>query len=857
MSFEGYNVVEKDGRAARRRFSSPLAVRAVYQKLKEDDLKEAERRAKILKMYAGNLPYDPEKLRQAGIKNVANINFHGLKSVIDNRADVILRLSSDTANVVEFRPMRREIAGPAAEHIARVVAEEFSYTLRDVGKFIPALAMMNKEADLYGLGPVTWPTSLDYNPVALERTQVKFIGNAPVHSSEHELIMYESVLPASYLFSIMDNPDLAKAAGWNVQIAKEWAVRVFAQGNETADEPGTSPGTSVLETQISLIRRNLFEEEHQFDELKVIHVFVKEMAYPRGVTHLIIPASAPGDKEDAFLFEKQNAYKTLDECFMWFPYSINERYAKAVRGLGSSLYAVEAASNRLKCAFLDAAFRSTTIMFTQAPGGSQQSVTLNEQGPFTFVPKELTPIQSNVRPDLSATVSAISYVDQIGVASVEGTDKAPIATTGPRMFNQQGNAQTKAEIELQQKLRSHKDEALFTQRAQVVDKLVRQSFIRFVRLVALVATEEGKLLAADYPEVVEFIERCAKRNVSLEEIIAIPSDYTIVTCRDLVLGSEGKVGVLSEILGGPAAGILDETGRKNAMRDAVQLRLGIASADRYIPEVSRDQAPNDQSSFATVENALLKLGQEVVVGDDQLHWSHIPTHARVIQDIVETVGAPADNDPTHQVNPDMAAQQIENPKQLLAVLVAASKHIQDHLAIGKMQHGMEGRAKQVEKMLRDLRPTIKSLNLAVATQERVEEAQREKAQREQEDLVRRANENEVLKAKVEADRKAQIDKYRADLDHDVALRRLQLDRELAGAKSGLAAETAEADRARRDAETAARIEREDKLRQAKTNAASAVRRFDAVQDATGFGRTTPGDVIGEQRVADTEALLPV
>ena len=46
MSFEGYNVVDKGGKAARKRFSSPLAVRAVYQKLKDDDLKEAERRAR-------------------------------------------------------------------------------------------------------------------------------------------------------------------------------------------------------------------------------------------------------------------------------------------------------------------------------------------------------------------------------------------------------------------------------------------------------------------------------------------------------------------------------------------------------------------------------------------------------------------------------------------------------------------------------------------------------------------------------------------------------------------------------------------------------------------------------------------
>lgn len=839
MSFSGFNVVEKSGKPAKRRFSNPQAVRAVYQKLTEDDLTEARRRSKILKMYAGNLPYNPEELKQAGAKNIANINFLGMKGAIDDRADVILRLSSDTANLVEFRPLRREVAGPAAEHIATVVAEEFSYTLRDVGKFIPALAMMNKEADLYGLGPVTWATSDDYNPVALERAQVRFIGNGPVHSAEHDLFMFESVLPASYLFSILDNEDEAAAAGWSPKLAKEWLVKVFRDGYETAAEPGTSPGTSIVETQISLMRRNMFEEEHQFDELKVIHAFVREMAWPRGITHLIIPANAPGDNESDFLFARENAFAKMDECFMWFPYSISERYARSVRGLGSYLFAPEAAANRLKCAFLDSIFRNLTIMFTQASGGSQQALTLNEQGPFTFVPKEFTPVQNNVKPDLQSSLQAIQYVDSLGVMSVDGTSKGSLATTGPKIF-QGSDRQSKAEVELQQRLRSRKDEALFTQRLQIVDKVVRQSCMRFLKLVAR-AAQGDPVVPADYPEVPEFIERCAKRDVPVEQILAIPTMYTVVTCRDLVLGSEGKVAVLGEILGGPGAGILDETGRRNAMRDAIQLRCGVTAADRYIPEVSRDRAPSDQSSFAALENDMLELGRPVRVGQDQLHWAHIPVHAEVLQRIVEAVGAPEDNSPDQG---EGQAAQVDDPRQALSVLVSTSQHIQEHLAIGRLQPGMEAQTKQIEKMLRDLRPTIKSLNLAVATQERVEEAERERQQRELEDLQRRADENEVRKAQIEADKKAETERYRIDREHEVALHKLGLEREAAGARQNLDAGTAAADAARKDATAAADIERQRRMDQAKLNAARAVRRFNSVQDATGFGHTSPADVVG-------------
>ena len=167
--FEGYVFVEKNGAPAKDRFTDAKAVRAVYQKLSEDDFKESQRRLRIRRLYDGNLPYNPDDLKACGLKDLTNVNFLGLKGTIDNRADAILKLQSDTANLVELRPIARELAGPDASRISDVVAEEFSSMLREGGRFVPALAMMNKEADLYGLGPITWPNDLDYAPVALER----------------------------------------------------------------------------------------------------------------------------------------------------------------------------------------------------------------------------------------------------------------------------------------------------------------------------------------------------------------------------------------------------------------------------------------------------------------------------------------------------------------------------------------------------------------------------------------------------------------------------------------------------------------------------------------------------------------
>lgn len=842
----GYNVAERNGAPAKSRFSDPVALRSVYDHLKLEDAKDAVRRARIRKMYNAYLPYDPATLEKCGIKHITNVNWLGLKGVIDNRSDTLLRLACDTANLVSLLPLARELAGPDAERIARVVSEEFSMTLRETGKVIPALSMMNKEADLYGLGPVTWPNPTDYNPVALERAQVLFVGDGPVNSSDHELFMFETTIPASYMFSLLDHPDIAEAAGWDLAAVKEWIVNVFRDNLETRAEPGTEGGVSYIESAVSLVRQNRFEEEHQFQRLHVIHAFVREMAFPRGVTHLIMPAT----EQKRFLFRRANAYPTMDQCFLWFPYSCNERYARAVRGLASFLYPIELVNNRYKCRVVDLAFQNASLIFSQGSIGSQQQLTLNEQGPYTIVPRELTPIQSNVRPDMNSVMAFSQFVDNIGINSVTGGDKQQISQTGPKL--QETGRQTKFEAEIQQRLRSHKEEALFVQRMSVLDKVFRETFRRFVTL----ATSNDPILLADYPEIAVFLRRCAQRGVTPEMLAQVPSMFIVITCRDLVLGSEGKVGALSEILGSFGS-MADEVGRKSMFRDIVQLRLGDQAADRYAAEVSRDSAPSDQSSFATLENNMMRQGLPAMVGVDQLHWAHIPVHAQVLQEIVDTVRAPDDNAPAIDgfgeptdtglaIGEQTLRNTGSNPRRLLALLEMVSTHVQEHVKIGGQQIGMEERAKQVMSMIRDLRPTVKALNLAVATQERVEQAQREQAERDRQKQIDQAAEEKARVAEIDADRKAAVDKYRVDREHEVAMYKAQMESGRADAQAEREARRAAGDEARRDAEADARIDMQRKMLDAKLNMSRAANRQDVMNKVTGYRGTSPSDFVEQQ-----------
>ena len=250
-------------------------------------------------------------------------------------------------------------------------------------------------------------------------------------------------------------------------------------------------------------------------------------------------------------------------------------------------------------------------------------------------------------------------------------------------------------------------------------------------------------------------------------------------------------------------------------------------------------------------------GVEVMVGQDQWHWAHIPVHARLLQEIVDMVRAPEDNAPdlnewngdpnqSLQVGEQTLQNLQEDPKKILGIFLNCSNHVQEHLAIGGQQVGMEQQASQVKKMLRDLRPSVKALNLAVATQERVEQAQREAREREMQDLQRRADANEVEKVRVEADKKAETDRYRIDREHEVAMHRLELEAGRESLRGDIESRRLAGDEQRRNAETASRIDAQRRMADARVNAANAATRFDETNQVLGHQPVSPSEIAGEE-----------
>ena len=791
----GFDYTNNDSpKPTRRRFTNPQAFYDLYEEFRLRDAEDAERRSRIRRIYNGNLPYDPKDLEAAGQAWRTNMNFQQMSEVIDARALAVNKLAVENCNLVSLYSNTPESAGPDDTRIASVVSEEFSRMVRKDGRSIPALAMMNKEADLYGIGSVTWRDPDDYVPVALERGQVYFDPEGSSCSADHEVIMIETTLRADYLFQVLDNPNIAAKAGWNIPAVKRWVVAAFHPDQDTRSSAMSTGGIPAIEAAVEDMRRSDFYETHQFGTMSVIFAYVREMKAPRKISFIIAPATRQycsyGDgpvKE--FLFTQENAYDSMNDVFVWYVPKGCVRYAKSQRGIASRLAPVTALNDRLTCALVDSTVRAMSLVVKQKNPGASPMLSLHELGPYTVVGADLDPVPNgNQMSNFQGVLQVRGLIDAIGAHSVAGT-----TLSGAVPAVHEGGAQpSKAEAEIFERRRIQRDENDYANRMSAWDTIMEVMFSRVVDII-----KQGGAVLSSYPDVERFVKRCERRGVSVSVLKKVRDNFTVEVCRDLVVGSDGIVQFLGGIvntLGGNA----DEAGRRAMSHDIVRQRLGIAAANRYFPIESRDNSPSNDMSIATLENNALQNLMPAVVAPDQRHLSHMLTHMQVLQQIqqtvqqglvdaqrkVETEGV----DSVTRNKDGEYAPQIEDPERLAQVLQSVSQHIQQHLAFFRPQLGAEAKAKEIQKMITGLAPTIKALNLAIDEQRRVREGQEEKRQRELEELQKRADQAEYDKATHEMDLRAENERRRIELDHQIALERLRMEGETGRARLALASE---------------------------------------------------------------------
>lgn len=779
-------IVTAEGSPVERSIPTIDVAREVMRRMEEAEEAQARRHARYQAQVNRNPPYDPDKLRELNLGYKTNVNFGEAAAIVSERANQHFELFNEVPTLVEFRPQMfqdEKGAQPRVRH-EDVVAEEFSETLRDWPGFLPLMDFLRREADTNDVGVCAWRDAYDWRPVAVQRGAFFPSPYARVEVEKWDLCGLADTYDAHYLLEIAEDSEAARAEGWNVEQIRRVLVDLFVGGVSQDTREGMDAGYATVsrwETLQNIIRNNDPScLAKMFEPVKARHIFVKEPRTGK-ISHLIFPTAVCAEGDD-FLCRRHDLYENMAQAVFIQPSNYGTGYIRSVRGLLADIEAHCDISNRFLCDIFDAGKLSGTLLLKSATGDADpQKLQLIRAGPMTLLPPGTEALQaSSFAPPINNLVS----VRDLSSAIMRNNTGVFRRNTENWVENQVPKTAREVAEMATREARLEKASAAFDY-AQI-QKLYREMYRR---MMSPDYQKDASLPGAK--EAQDFVRRCKDRGVPAEFLR--PGVLKLYVVMTIGFGSWGvRLDVTNQLVSMRA--LLDEAGRRNAVRDRVAALVGQRNVDRYCASTTRDDIPSNETSIAQLETSDMLQGQQAVVGLDQAHLTHIAVHIVPLQQINQAVAEKG-----------VEALDVEAALRSLATLLP---HVAKHVGIVGADPAMAQYVQQFEDVLKasvQIYDKLVKEQTRIAKLQQQQEAERQQALAQAEGVLQdREHEVEMRKAEGNLQIKAGM---------NASIMRMREERQRHG--EALQAEKLRADTALKAQQTAADIDLKRQLAQSK------------------------------------------
>jgi hypothetical protein len=600
--------VQKDGKILRERLRDAVQGRNVYKKMREADNLAAAERAKIQAMIDGERPMDQAELDSNGLGEICNVNWGQAEQLLNLATSPYIDLMESVDTFITT-PTRFGDPQMRAEW-EQIMSEEFARMLRTWPEFFPRYLYLIQQFLAHGVVVAFFEDEIDWRP------QIAPIGDFLIprqtRASDEEIEVCAIVRGVSVheLFQKIEDPKLAEELGWDVAATKK-AVMSAVQVKQS----NTSFNWEFLQREF---KNNDIGYSNGADasEVKLVFMWVREV--DGTISSYIFPEADSDDKK--FLFKGRSRFKTTTEAFTSFCYGIGTNgYFHSIRGLGTKIFSIVQALNRLRCRFYDGIMASSMMMLEAENEEAIENLSVVHIGPFIvkpqgtkFVPMDVPNYNQSVIPGMQDLNTLLQQ--QAGQYSTEA------------IFNAQ-RERTRYEVQAQLESLANINIASLTLFYQPWERLLKEVLRRVARPDYYPQDPGGE-------QVADFRGRCMERGVPLEAILAIDVRRAKVV-RAIGNGSSAARSSIMQQIYQLSQGF-DPQGKQLALRDLTRTIGGVEAADRYTP-APEQQRPPMEAKTAMLENNQLRAGQPVEALPAEMHAIHLPIHVQDIEQVIMAV----------------------------------------------------------------------------------------------------------------------------------------------------------------------------------------------------------------------------
>lgn len=640
------------GAPPKRRIATPTAAYNIYRKFRDEYMEgEAKRMAIVQGMIDGNPPYVQKELDEMGLGHCTNVNFMTMRANLDARAAAGHELFAEVPTLIECVPLARALGDPDVWHHCEIVAEEFTDMVTNWDGFLPAMDMIWRDSDAYGLGFGVFRDEWDWRIKAFHRGNLLLDPKASVEIDRNEIVLIRDEMSASEIYELLADEEVIRKRGWKPGAMKDLLVRTFIKGENVGNEDKFQRSTWESLQQMARNNDANFQEK-QFERVRVVHFLVREATAPSKISHLIIPENC--SQEPVFLYEGYGQYDKMSQAIWWLPYNYGDGYVRSVRGVASFMVQHDDLSNRFLCRVFDAGFMSSSLLLQPTTQLDMSRLQFMQHGPLTILPPDTKAVQSTFQPQIMPLIQLRGVSEQVMKNNTgtyrqhsEGVEGNEVQKTA-RQVIEETNKEARYE------------KAAIASRYVNLDHLYREMFRRVCNKTVL--TGDHGVTYPGSEEARTFFKRCKERGVPSEFILKWSEKFRVSAYRAIGMGSLGvKYDVTNQLMN--VRGSFDEAGQRAVLRDFVSARVGHRNTDKYVAKFNRDRVASNEMSIATLEFNDVKEGSPVVVGSDQLHTVHIGVFVQGMTEVMQMT----------------EAGQIQDPVVAYRTMVLAMQHVRAHL----------------------------------------------------------------------------------------------------------------------------------------------------------------------------------
>lgn len=621
---------------------------AICERIWIDDQPGSINRGLLRGMVDGQPPYDRGEIARNGQLMRCNINWLTARSALNNARALYVDLINSVPVMIDVE-FGGDIDPTDAHEWATIIAEEYTRTLRNWGQYQFQVDQLVDQFVGYGVSFGSNEGIRDWRWIALGLGDVLFPRSTKADEEKVEIVMMRRAYFPFELMQEVTDEETAAMRGWNVEAVKD-AVLNKAQGNDPR-----------LGNDFQTLEREMFEATYYYSYASKIdmvwadHLFTRES--DGSYTHQIVLTEKVSEKGERnaggqggqFLFEKISEYESAEDFFTIFPNGGGNGDIHGQRGLLFDIFPQTQAINQIQCEFVDNMRLSMSMLLQAKSEEALQDLGMIDLGPFKVLPPGIMLMDQKLNPPNADAVAALTY---LSTQQASNTGQySPLAST---------NAIQDAPTAQQGRMVSANDNILSQSQANTFyvkwTHLNRRTYKR-LSMPDWHASEPGGKQA------LEFQKRCYARGIPLptEELNVLASPIDIQAVRAVGYGSPAnRMSVQAQLM--QFAGQMSPESQNELNRSIVSSLTNGRMADILFPRMGTKPSQVQDQHVADLENALLRLGQQVPVAGNNL--IHATSHtAAIVQMMQEAL--------TGQVQ----------PQAIISFLQPAIQHNQEHIQL--------------------------------------------------------------------------------------------------------------------------------------------------------------------------------